>query len=262
MTPGDSDQNENEPVHQVNESKYKAYLAQSPSETAKFADLYPERKGTFNPYTKYDYLKGKGRTEQYKERCSVNVVSSLENSALIKLMLGALKSQGCITDLSRHISCDMCKEGKEFTNQGGYDESTNQVFVCANNVGKSYGVVHGTILRNLITMFDTCTRKVDFHNVNHLACMEIRKANLAGCNFMIHLTRNNPLEIRGQHANCVANSAIYVLNSKIDNYELAKKAVYDVFPKCYKDLEPIGRRCRNDVDMTRAYEERYLFAYE
>ena len=258
-----SDKNEKEVVGEVNTGEYNARLAQSPSETAKFADLYPERKGSRKVYTKYEYMKGKARSEQYKERCGINVTKCLEYSPLVKLMLGALKSQGCITDMfERHFSCDICKEGTEFHNQGGYDDSANQVFVCANNFGKSYGVVHGTILRNLITMFDVCTRKVDFNNVNHLACIEIRKANLAGCNFMIHFTRNNPLAVKEQHASCVANSAITVLNSKIDNYELAKKSVNNVFSKCYNDLEPIGRRCKDDVDMKRAYKERYLFGYE
>lgn len=36
-----------------------------------------------------------------------------------------------------------------------------------------------------------------------------------------------------------------------------------VFPKCYADLEPIGRRPkRNSRDMHRAYVEGILFGYE
>ena len=249
-------------IDKVNDN-YTAYLTQAPFETANFADLYPERKGNAIAYTKSDYMKGKARSESYKQKCGVNVVNSIHYSPLIKIMLGALSSQGCLTDsLERYISCDICKEGKFYENQGGYDEINNQVFVCANN-SKNYGIVHGTILRNLITMFDACTRKVDFKNVNHLACTEVRKANLASCNFMIHFTRNDSeFGVKDQHAKCVANTAVDCLEMKINNRELAKQAVSHVFSKCYNDLEPIGRKCRNNVDMKRAYSERYLYGYE
>lgn len=30
-------------------------------------------------------------------------------------------------------------------------------------------------------MFDSCTRKLDFRNIEHLACTEIRAANLTHC---------------------------------------------------------------------------------
>lgn len=36
-----------------------------------------------------------------------------------------------------------------------------------------------------------------------------------------------------------------------------------VFPKCYNDLEPIGRRIRrNSEDMTRAYREASYYGYD
>merc|ERR1719411_1696177 len=87
-------------------------------------------------------------------------------------------------------------------------------------LGKKYGNVHGTMLRNLIHMYDVCTRKVDFHNLDHLACMEIRKANLAGCNLGIHMTRLNPFHIKDEHANCVFKTASYTLGEKIDDSDL------------------------------------------
>ena len=251
-----------EHVEGNNAENISSKLSQLPSETSNFADLYPERKGPQISYTILQMAKGKNSAEQYKERCGINAKTALE-WPLIKLMLGALKSQGCITDMfERHFSCDICKDGKSFLQRGGYDESSNQVFVCANNIGSNFGQIHGTILRNLIHMYDVCVRKVDFKNVDHLACMEVRKANLAGCELGIHLTRINPFSVQGEHANCVYEAATNVLGQKLDNPELAKKAVTNVFTKCYNDMEPIGRRCRDGKDHKRAYEERYLFAYD
>jgi inner membrane protease ATP23 len=43
---------------------------------------------------------------------------------------------------------------------------------------------------------------------------------------------------------------------------VAAEAVKRVFPKCYADLEPIGRRVMNADDMRCADSEKYLFGYE
>lgn len=43
----------------------------------------------------------------------------------------------------------------------------------------------------------------------------------------------------------------------------AIQAVERVFPKCYADLEPIGRRIRrNSTDMHRAYLEGTMYGYD
>lgn len=44
--------------------------------------------------------------------------------------------------------------------------------------------------------------------------------------------------------------------------EEAKEAVDKVFPYCYNDLEPIGRRMKvRSGDMIRAYHEGYFYGY-
>merc|ERR1719411_1942827 len=210
-------------------------LPKSPSETEKFLDLYPERRGQRIEYTKMQMMKGKLKADTLRESCGINVTKALE-WPLVKLMLSSLKSQGCITDMfERHLSCDICKDSSEFPSWGGYDDKNNQVFICANNVGSSFGQVHGTLLRNLIHMYDVCTRKVNFKDVNHLACMEIRKANIAGCNLGIHMSRLNPFYIKDMHRECVFKTATYTLSEKIDDKDLAEKAVTNVFRKCYND---------------------------
>merc|ERR1711973_515 len=90
-----------------------------------------------------------------KDLCGSRVVNAIknENLPLVKLMLSALKSRGCITDVfERHLSCDICKPGKNVENNGAYDDAFNQIFLCANNISGS-GRVYGTLLRELIQMF-------------------------------------------------------------------------------------------------------------
>lgn len=177
------------------------------------------------------------------------------------MIAGALESQGCALDLERHLICDICAEGKNEQNQGGYDDEHNQIFLCANNSGSK---IHGVLVRNLIEMFDRCVHKVDNANLDHLACIEVRKANLASCNFLNYYSRpESSFGVQGQHSNCVRHAAVRSLKESkfVEDEVKAKEAVDRVFPKCYADLEPFGRRARNAEDMNLAFKERYLFGY-
>ena len=137
-----------------------------------------------------------------------------------------------------------------------------QVFICANNA-TSFGLVHGALIRNLIQMFDVCVNKYNFHNAEHLACTEIRKANLANCNYMAFMQQKwASFTWKKAHADCVKFTAVdYLVRTKFVKEDVAKAAVNKVFDKCYKDLEPIGRRAFEMEDMEKAYQERYLYGY-
>lgn len=82
-------------------------------------------------------------------------------------------------DLRRHISCEVCDDAVT----GGYDPELNQIIICQ-NTSKSKGFVQGVLTHEMVHMFDYCTNDLDFKNVEHLACSEIRAANLAHCSFL------------------------------------------------------------------------------
>lgn len=264
-------------------------------------DLYPERKESGKPKTSWGrVLLGLEGTENIdKLKCERNVYKCILNSPLIKLMMGALKSSGCEIDIRRHISCELC----DTSVSGGYDPVLNQVVVCQ-NIAKSEGMVQGVLAHEMIHMFDYCTSRsriqfeqlhllkqtlilddLDFKNIDHLACTEIRAANLTHCSFMsawsqgkyynilsILLTYSNslilgdasPFNIKQAHQNCVKTKALAsVLAVRKVTHEQAIDAVERVFPKCYADLEPIGRRLRrNSNDMFKAYTEAPLYGYD
>ena len=222
-----------------------------------FPIVLPQRK-----FSTFETLTGQGKSFSLREICQKNVISCLD-MPLIKLMVSALEASGCKIDPTRHFACDICKPGRDIQNFGGYDEELNQVFFCADNATSS-GLVHGVLLRNLIHMFDVCTKKVDFQNVDHLACMEVRKANLANCNYALYLARTDAhFAVKKQHQICVENTAVdFLVKTKFVDQKLAEEAVKRVFPKCYTDLEPIGRRSKHIYDMKQAEREKYLFGYE
>jgi mitochondrial inner membrane protease ATP23 len=182
-------------------------------------------------------------------------------SPLIKLMMGALKSSGCTIDIRRHISCEVC----DHSVSGGYDPVLNQVIVCQ-NIAKSEGMVQGVMAHEFIHMFDYCRNDLDFKNIEHLACTEIRAANLTHCSFLSAVSQGDAsfFKIKGQHQNCVKTKALAsVLAVRKVTPAEAIDAIERVFPRCYNDLEPIGRRLRrNSTDMHKAYMEAPLYGYD
>jgi len=45
-------------------------------------------------------------------------------------------------------------------------------------------MVQGVLTHEMIHMFDACRHEMDFKDMHHLACTEIRAANLTHCSFM------------------------------------------------------------------------------
>jgi len=231
-------------------------------EDDKARKLYPERGGEKYKSSWFDTLVwGEGREGIDKIKCERNVYNCVKNSPLVKLMLGALKASGCKVDIRRHISCEVCD--KSVT--GGYDPFTNQVVVCQNSA-RSEGMIQGVLTHEFIHMFDYCRHKMDLNNVKHLACTEIRAANLAHCSFMSAMTQGtaSPLSIKEQHRICVKERAFQSVKAVKDiSDEDAIEAVESVFEKCYKDLEPLGRRIRRNSDHARkAYFDRHNVGYD
>lgn len=147
----------------------------------------------------------------------------------------------------------------------GYDPVLNQVVVCQ-NIATSEGMVQGVLAHEFIHMFDYCRNDLDFKNIDHLACTEIRAANLTHCSFMSAMTQGDAslFNIKAQHQNCVKTKALAsVLAVRRVTPEEGIQAIERVFPKCYKDLEPIGRRLRrNSTDMHKAYLEAPYYGYD
>lgn len=202
-----------------------------------------------------------GKESIDKIKCEQNVYQCVKESPIVKLMMGALRSSGCPIDIRRHISCEVC----DISVSGGYDPETNQIVVCQ-NTARTKGTIQGILTHEMIHMFDFCRNNLDFKNIDHLACTEIRAANLTHCSFMSAWSQGdaNFFNIKEAHQNCVKTKALYSVLAvrKVSKVE-GVDAIERVFSKCYNDLEPIGRRIRrNSPDMYRAYAEASLYGYD
>ncbi|XP_046681001.1 mitochondrial inner membrane protease ATP23 homolog [Homalodisca vitripennis] len=222
-------------------------------------DMYPERKGEYKP-SLGKILLGEGREAEDKLKCERRVYNCFMRSKIVQLMAGALKASGCPVDIRRHISCEWCGPSVN----GGYDPVTNQIVVCQNR-SKYEKMVQGVLTHEMIHMFDFCRHDLDFKNLEHLACTEIRAANLTHCSFISAMVQGDahPFKIRAQHQECVKSKAMWsVMVVRNLSMEEAHRIVEKVFPHCYNDLEPIGRRIKTGTaDMDRAYHEGYFYGY-
>ncbi|XP_011175918.1 mitochondrial inner membrane protease ATP23 homolog [Solenopsis invicta] len=226
------------------------------------SDMYPERRGANNKHSWFKTLIGaQGREAIDRNKCEDNVYKCIKKSPIVKLMMGALKGSGCEIDIRRHISCEVCNPMVT----GGYDSEYNQIVVCQNSA-HSENMVRGVLLHEMIHMFDFCRNKLDVNNLDHLACTEIRAANLGHCSFMSSLLQGDSsfINIKATHQNCVKRKAkMSVMAARKVSSEVADAAIEKVFTKCYNDLEPVGRRIRrNSYDMPRAYAEGHLYGYD
>ncbi|KAK4876565.1 hypothetical protein RN001_009071 [Aquatica leii] len=225
-------------------------------------DLYPERRGDGLKHGITDILfKGKGQESMDKVKCERNVYKCVKDSPLVKLMMGALKSSGCPLDIRRHIACEECSP----VVSGGYDPVLNQIVVCQ-NMATNRGLVQGVLTHEMIHMFDYCRNKLNFKNVDHLACTEIRAANLTHCSFLSAWMEGDVsiFDFKAAHQDCVKKKALQsIMAVRSIKKSDAIDAVDRVFPKCYNDLEPIGRRIRrNSPDMFKAYADGPYYGYD
>ncbi|KAJ3661802.1 hypothetical protein Zmor_006184 [Zophobas morio] len=250
-------------AEQLEDDKLKSSRRSSSSEDRQWGyDLYPQRrKKSTETHGITSLLDTKGQENISKIKCERTIYKCIKQSPIIKLMMGALKSSGCPVDIRRHISCEECAP----TVSGGYDPILNQVVICQNSVHK-IGHIQSVLLHEMIHMFDYCRHDLNFKNLDHLACTEIRAANLAHCSFLSAWTQGDVsvFNIKQAHGDCVKSKALSsILATRDVSTTEAIDAIERVFPKCYSDLEPIGRRIRrNSDDMFKAYTEGYYYGYD
>ncbi|XP_052779094.1 mitochondrial inner membrane protease ATP23 homolog isoform X2 [Mya arenaria] len=145
-------------------------------------------------------------------------------------------------NLDRHVQCEKCEDQVS----GGYEFSTCQVVQCE-NVIKAELQVCNSLGHELVHAFDKCRAKIDEKNIDHLACTEVRAANLMHCNLLSAWGHGQitPFDYHNKHQACVRTKAIKSIRTVRDIGEQAAIAAVDkVFTRCYNDLEPFGRRIK------------------
>ncbi|XP_061495863.1 mitochondrial inner membrane protease ATP23 homolog [Rhineura floridana] len=185
-------------------------------------------------------------------KCKVMLKIALDTSPYAKLLLDAMKNSGCTVFKDRHFSCEEC----DGCVSGGFDSSTSQIVLCQNNI-HNQSHMDRVVTHELIHAFDHCRAHVDwFNNVKHLACSEIRAANLSGdCSLLTEMTRLK-FGLKQHHQSCVRDRAVRsILAVRKLSKEVAEKAVDEVFESCFNDHEPFDRVPHSKSDAKYAYRD-------
>ncbi|XP_064605349.1 mitochondrial inner membrane protease ATP23 homolog [Liolophura sinensis] len=214
--------------------------------------FYPEREGAKQPSFWDGVFSGRSAGNRFK--CETNVLWCVQNNPMVKLMMRALKSHGCEVSLRRHVSCENCVGSVS----GGFDPVANQVVVCQNTALRRQTCCN-VLAHEFLHAFDYCRANVDFENLHHLACTEIRAANMMHCSYLAALFAGDasPVNIKNRHRECVKSKALLsVLMVRNVTEEKAREVVDTVFRQMLQDLEPVGRRPRKTTrDPERALYE-------
>ncbi|XP_072529962.1 mitochondrial inner membrane protease ATP23 homolog [Salminus brasiliensis] len=210
-------------------------------------NLFPERKRS-------KYTKGSIAESLFTRntKCNLMLSYAIQTNPYAKILLEAMKNSGCTVFKDRHFSCEDC----EGSVSGGFDATTSQIVLCRNNITQQ-AHMNRVVTHELIHAFDHCRAHVDwFNNFKHLACSEIRAANLSGdCSFTNELCRFN-FGLKKHHQECVRDRALRSILAvrKVSRKE-AEKVVDEVFDSCFNDHTPFGRIPHDKRDAEFAYRE-------
>lgn len=181
-------------------------------------------------------------TDSHEHRiCESKVLTEIRTNPCVKLMLLALEKSGCPVRLSRHLSCEPCF-GKM---KGGFDSKNNQIVICEDSpsLSSSSSSLGRVLSHELVHAFDHCSRSVEWSDPSHLACAEIRAANLTDCSPTRAVTRDFPFTLRrlkAGHRDCVFSRAfrsVFTIR-RDDSMEVVRRTVEGVFESCYRDTAP------------------------
>lgn len=165
------------------------------------------------------------------------------NSPAVVFMVQQMRLINCNVTLD-HFVCHPCEK----KSSGGFSPEYG-ILLCQDGFfNKKH--MEDTMVHELVHMYDHAKFNVDWNNLRHQACSEIRAANLSGdCSFRRNFTRGW-FKITAQHKECVRMRAVssVAMNPKCPNQEAAEQAVNEVWDSC---IMTHGRsmRCHMVVDL-------------
>lgn len=163
----------------------------------------------------------------------------LQYSPTIRFMLDEIKKVDPHKTVGRHnIICDFCEEWKG----GGFHPELG-VLVCQNRVLDKYHL-EDTVSHELVHVYDNAKFKVDWLNLKHHACSEIRASSLSGeCRISNQFWRGAMENFKKGHQDCVKRRAIISVSNHplCESKQQAKELVNEVWDSCFNDTRPFER---------------------
>ncbi|KAF0852427.1 mitochondrial Complex V (CV) inner mitochondrial membrane metalloprotease (Atp23) [Andalucia godoyi] len=155
----------------------------------------------------------------------------------VRQLLASMQSFGCPPPAIKCVRCTL-QVG------GGYERGLG-VVLCEDRI-RDQSSMNNILTHELVHALDDCrVRNMDWGNLAHHACSEIRAANLSGdCSFLKEVMRGKVGgAFRGHYQMCIKRRAVLSLeiNPACSSRLEAQKAVDTVFPICFEDWTPFDK---------------------
>lgn len=134
-----------------------------------------------------------------------------------------------------NIICDECNEMKS----GGFHPQLG-ILLCQNKL-QSRGHAEDTLTHELVHAYDHCRFDVDWSDLRHHACSEIRASTLSGeCRMLNEFFKHGHMKFGRGLQNCVRRRATLSVmgNPNCKDRKMAETVVNQVFDHCFNDTRP------------------------
>lgn len=161
----------------------------------------------------------------------------MSQSPVIIFLKTALDRLNCNIE-AKDISCQPC----DAQSTGGYIPGKG-IVLCENRL-YTKKMAENTIAHEMIHMFDDHRFEVDWNNLRHQACSEIRASSMSGeCRWTKELRFGNIKTFRKHHQECVKRRATISVqgNPNCKSKEQAEAIVEEVFNSCFNDFRPFEK---------------------
>ncbi|TVY58765.1 Mitochondrial inner membrane protease atp23, partial [Lachnellula cervina] len=146
---------------------------------------------------------------------------------------------------AENVICKRCparrdEKGRIIGSMSGGFSPEGGILVCANQI-MDRKHLEDTLAHEMVHAWDQLRWKVDWDNLRHAACTEIRASTLSGeCRWTKEFFTRNQFKLTQQHQNCVRARAVQSMMNRPackDDVQAAK-VVNEVWDSCYKDTRP------------------------
>jgi len=177
------------------------------------------------------------KTRDDQHSWCLQVLDTCLGDRRLRDLLISLRKLGCMIELDKFLHCEPCTSPAT-----AFFDKERGVIVCENNAYKrplAEQQTMETIVHEFIHVYDNCRAHVDYNNCSHIACTEIRAANLSGeCNWVRELPRGTITRFRGHKRECVKRRA----GMSVESYPMckgkSKQIMSDIWDICYYDFKP------------------------
>ncbi|VVT49773.1 uncharacterized protein SAPINGB_P002436 [Magnusiomyces paraingens] len=174
------------------------------------------------------------KTQRECTRCEEYKAWMMAYSPSVRFMMEQIARVGGNIS-SQNIVCDACDEFKS----GGFHPELG-ILLCQNRFYSKWHL-EDTLTHELVHAYDHCKFDVDWANLRHHACSEIRASSLSGeCRMMNQIVKNKIFKFSKGHQDCVRRRATLSVRSNpaCKSDEEAAKVVNQVFESCFNDTRP------------------------